>query len=62
MKDYSKIKKLIKASLELLKVQQVVGEYQCGKLALSIREKRKLAKRLTDAQSVWQNARQGVTK
>jgi hypothetical protein len=53
---------LIKASLELLKVQQVVGEYQCGKLALSIREKRKLAKRLTDAQSVWQNARQGVTK
>ena len=62
MKDYTKIKKLIKASLEYLKVQQVVSEYQCGKLALSIREKRKLAKRLTDAQSVWQNARQGVTK
>ena len=62
MKDYSKIKKLIKASLELLKVPQVVGEYQCGKLALSIREKRKLSQRLTDARSVWENARKGVTK
>jgi len=62
MKDYSKIKKLIKASLELLAVQKVVGEYQCGELALSIREKRKLSKRLTDAHSVWENARKGVTQ
>ena len=62
MKDYTQIKNLIKASLALLEVQKVVGEYQCGKLARSIREKRKLSQRLTDAHSVWENARKGVTK
>tara|TARA_R100000315_G_C5133972_1_gene76578 strand:- start:226 stop:414 length:189 start_codon:yes stop_codon:yes gene_type:complete len=62
MKDYTKRKKLIKASLELLRVLQVVSEYKCGKLALSIREKCKLEKRLTDSTNIWENARKGVTQ